>query len=60
MILYIHFGYLRKFKDFFNDSDYLQEVLEKLTGIKWMVKEDADIDRIIRMLKAREIIFDIE
>lgn len=60
MILYIHFGYLSKFRDLYNDSDYLQEVLEKLTGIKWMVKEDADIDRINRMLKAREIIFDIE
>lgn len=60
MILYIHFGYLSKFRALYNDSVYLQEVLENLTGVKWMVKEDADIDRINRMLKAREIIFDIE
>jgi len=38
MILYIHFGYLAKFDILYKKDLYLQQIIEKDTGIKWKIK----------------------
>lgn len=40
MKLYIRFGHLHKFNMLYKSSEYLQEVLEKETGITWSFDKD--------------------
>lgn len=60
MILYIRYGNLSKFKNLYESDEYLQEVLEKWTGIKWIISDDADLNKIKNILHLKNIIYDIE
>ena len=69
MILYIHFGYLAKFDILYKKDSYLQQIIEKDTGIKWkikindkeyIVKESDDISKIAKQngMSIKQIVID--
>ena len=60
MVLYIRYRNLSKFKNLYENNNYLQEVLTKWTGIKWIISDDADLNKIKNILHSKNIIYDIE
>lgn len=38
MVLYIHFGHLAEFDILYKKDSYLQQIIERDTGIKWKIK----------------------
>lgn len=59
MILYIHFTNLSGFETLFNKNKDLQDMVERSTGIKWLIKKGADTGLIEKILKAENIKYDI-
>ena len=60
MVLYIRYWNLSKFKNLYENDNYLQEVLTKWTGIKWIISDDADLNKIKNTLHLKNIIYDIK
>ena len=60
MVLYIRYWNLSKFKNLYESDNYLQEVLEKWTGVKWIISDGADLNKIKNILHLKNIIYDIE
>lgn len=59
MTLFIHFNHLSKFEKLYNGSEFLQSVVDRWTGIKWMFKAK-DRAEIEKLLKGRNINYDIK
>lgn len=59
MTLYINFYSLSRFESLYVSSEYLQTVLDRWTGIKWKICDDADVDAISHILMMNRITFQI-
>jgi len=59
MTLYVHFTSLSCFDKLYRERIELQDIIDRSTGIKWMIKKGADIEFIEKTLKDENIKYDI-
>lgn len=55
MTLYINFIHLSRFEALYSTNETLQDVIERDTGIKWKVDDEADTEEIGSMLDRNKI-----
>lgn len=59
MILQVHVGWLGDFVDLYTRSEKVQNMVDNLAGIKWAIRDSANIDDLQVILKRNKIKFDI-
>ncbi len=59
MTLYIRIGFLERFNRLYNNNEDLREMVDRWTGIKWKICDEAYIEEIHYILSENRIKYDI-